>query len=284
MSKRSYLGSALKDPRSTKRSAQQRSEKNDQIIPLKTKQCQIQFLKSAIDGKTITVERKIEESDGKVWFEKTAPDGKVAKCSYWANFLPKDQAADLRDLFIALSKIENGDFHNLMYLPLFVAPGQKKQLQKKHNHRIAFYTSLGKFGKPITYKYAGYTEKGVLEWPKQLWDLRVRIEQFFGIKYNVAFVNVYMDGTGIGAHSDDETGIDQTVGISSISLGRSGRFFLQMKHDPKSTRKTITLEHGSLAMMYPGTQDVAKHGVNKTKSKILRKIPRVNITFRKMKE
>jgi alkylated DNA repair dioxygenase AlkB len=125
------------------------------------------------------------------------------------------------------------------------------------------------------YTYSN-TTKQALVWTKELSDLKQRVEEVTGTKFNSCLLNLYHNGDeGIAWHSDDEKPLGENSIIASFSFGAERKFSFKHKH----TKQTISvvLEHGSLLIMKDATQTNWLHSLPKSK-KITR--PRINLTFR----
>ncbi len=125
------------------------------------------------------------------------------------------------------------------------------------------------------YTYSN-TTKRALTWTKELSDLKQKVEDVTGTKFNSCLLNLYHNGDeGIAWHSDDEKPLGENSIIASLSFGAERKF--SFKH--KQTKQTISvvLEHGSLLIMKDATQTNWVHSLPKSK-KITR--PRINLTFR----
>ena len=125
------------------------------------------------------------------------------------------------------------------------------------------------------YTYSN-TTKQALVWTKELSDLKQRVEEVTGTKFNSCLLNLYHNGDeGIAWHSDDEKPLGENSIIASLSFGAERKFSFKHKH----TKQTISvvLEHGSLLIMKDATQTNWLHSLSKSK-KITR--PRINLTFR----
>jgi len=109
-------------------------------------------------------------------------------------------------------------------------------------------------------------------------ELLVIINKMMGAEFNGVLVNKYMDGSDyISAHSDDETSLDTTVGVVSISYGAERIFRIRNKND-----KTIVCDertkHCGILHMSSNFQKVYTHEIPVQK-KI--KEYRISFTFRK---
>lgn len=112
--------------------------------------------------------------------------------------------------------------------------------------------------------------------PKQILDLKEKIEKFTGVKYNSVLLNYYRDGNdSMGKHSDNEKELGLNPNIASISLGGTRELIITSKFD--KTKKILSLENGSLLVMKGDSQKLYTHQINKTKKEVK---PRVNLTFR----
>ena len=102
------------------------------------------------------------------------------------------------------------------------------------------------------YTYSN-TTKQALAWTKELSDLKQRVEEVTGTKFNSCLLNLYHNGDeGIAWHSDDEKPLGENSIIASLSFGAERKFSFKHKH----TKQTISvvLEHGSLLIMKDATQ------------------------------
>jgi alkylated DNA repair dioxygenase AlkB len=127
------------------------------------------------------------------------------------------------------------------------------------------------------YTYSNAT-KQALTWTKELLELKQRVEQITGARFNSCLLNLYHDGNeGLGWHSDDERSIGKNTPIASLSFGAERKF--SFKH--KQTKQTVllVLEHGSLLVMKDATQMNWLHSLPKS-NKITQ--ARINLTFRTM--
>lgn len=129
------------------------------------------------------------------------------------------------------------------------------------------------------YTYSG-TTKCALPWTDELRALKARVETLTGHRFNSCLLNLYHHGgEGMTWHSDDEKSLVPDGCIASASLGAARKF--SFKH--KRTKETVSLvlDHGSLLEMKGATQTHWLHALPKT-AKI--QTPRVNLTFRRMRE
>lgn len=130
----------------------------------------------------------------------------------------------------------------------------------------------------LQYSYSGIVHEW-RDWTSELAEIRDKLEERLGIHFNGVLGNLYQnERDSISAHSDDETDLDSTASIASVSLGAVRRFIV--KHRTTKSRHVVDLGHGSLIVMAGATQRVAQHEVPKSKSPCG---PRINLTFRRMK-
>lgn len=132
----------------------------------------------------------------------------------------------------------------------------------------------------------------VLEWPKEILELKGKVEQkvkeLTGVdwKYNIALGNRYKKAKDyINFHADREE-MGSTKSISSISFGVP-RTFHYVRNDMEE-KLSVILNHGSLIYMGDNCQELYRHGMKKEKlsdiadKETLEKYEntRINITFR----
>ncbi|CAD0196560.1 unnamed protein product [Chrysodeixis includens] len=143
------------------------------------------------------------------------------------------------------------------------------------------------YGDPgITYTYSGTTVPA-LPWPEPVLALRDFLVALKGIKYDFVLVNKYKNGIDhMGEHRDNEPELDPTAPIASISFGQERTFVLKHRdaRKPGKDKKPIPpvkleLEHGSILLMNPPTNEIWYHSLP-TRKKLLG--ARINLTFRKM--
>lgn len=129
------------------------------------------------------------------------------------------------------------------------------------------------------YSYSGAT-KIALPWTEELLALKRLAEASCHENYNSCLLNYYPNGnSGMGWHSDNENSIVPNSSIASISLGAARKFSFKQKSDKNSI--SLVLENGSLIEMKGTSQNHWLHSLPKSK-KITE--PRINLTFRRMKE
>ncbi|KAJ8971818.1 hypothetical protein NQ317_002935 [Molorchus minor] len=138
----------------------------------------------------------------------------------------------------------------------------------------------------MKYTFSGVTIKAK-PWIPILIDVRDMLHTISGYQYNFVLINRYRNGKDhIGEHRDDEKEMDKNTPIASLSLGEKRTFVLKHR-DARIKRPSrrdippvkIELEHGSLLLMNPPTNEYWYHSVPPRKSA---KGVRINLTFRKI--
>ncbi|ENU89841.1 hypothetical protein F972_00881 [Acinetobacter sp. CIP 102529] len=149
------------------------------------------------------------------------------------------------------------------------------------------------FGRQITTKrkVAWYGDQGyeytysnvnryALPWTVELLELRQRVQQLTGERFNSCLLNLYHTGEeGMSWHSDDETDLKKNSAIASLSFGAERRF--AFKHKQSKEKVELYLEHGSLLVMKDTTQSHWLHRLPPTKKV---STARINLTFRTIVE
>lgn len=126
-----------------------------------------------------------------------------------------------------------------------------------------------------SYTYSGLTLAPAPMTPL-LAQLRAKVEDLSGHRYNSVLLNYYRDGAdSMGMHSDDEPELGPTPAIASLSLGATRTFILRHKQTKRTVK--IDLTDGSLLLMAGEMQKHWLHGINKTAKPIG---ARLNLTFR----
>ena len=130
----------------------------------------------------------------------------------------------------------------------------------------------------------GYTYSGIEmkpnNWTKELLSIKSKIEEKVEITFNSLLLNLYKDGNdSVAWHADDEKELGEDVIIASVSFGEKRDFQLKHKIDTSVEKINIPLEHGSLLLMFPPTQENWLHQLPRRK-KVNK--PRINLTFRKI--
>lgn len=119
-----------------------------------------------------------------------------------------------------------------------------------------------------------------LPWTLELLELRQRVEQLTGERFNSCLLNLYHTGEeGMAWHSDDETDLKKNGAIASLSFGAERKF--AFKHKQSKEKVELYLEHGSLLVMKDTTQSHWLHCLPPTKKV---STARINLTFRTIVE
>ena len=184
-----------------------------------------------------------------------------AKVSYYPDFIPPRQAAELFDLF--LSKIDWRADRIQVFGKWYDQP-----------RLTALYGETGK-----SYTYSGITMRPKSFTP-ELEMLRQKAELVAGKRFSSCLLNLYRDGQDSnGWHADDEAELGPDPVIASISLGCERYFQFRRKSQPRDTYK-LPLKSGSLLLMAGETQTHWQHQIPKSK-RITE--ARINLTFRWIK-
>lgn len=113
-------------------------------------------------------------------------------------------------------------------------------------------------------------------WPPRLVDLRERLTDELGVRFNSCLANLYRDGSdSMGYHSDHEPELGPEPTIASVSLG--ARRVFALRHRTTRQRWTWDLGQGDLLVMSGDSQRDYAHAVPKTTRVVG---PRLNLTFR----
>jgi alkylated DNA repair dioxygenase AlkB len=144
------------------------------------------------------------------------------------------------------------------------------------------------------YAYSGLAN--VIEpWSAAAAELRGRLEQLTGVRFNSLLLNRYRDGQdAMGWHADDEPELDPAAPIASLSFGAPRDLRLRPVPSPRrpavlpppegySTADShcapfnLALAHGDLLLMDPPSQLWWQHAVPR---RLRLRQERLNLTFR----
>jgi alkylated DNA repair dioxygenase AlkB len=135
-----------------------------------------------------------------------------------------------------------------------------------------------------SYRYSGQVQP-ITAWTPGLAELRDRLDQQLGVRFNSLLLNRYRSGADrMGWHADDEAELDDRAPIASLSLGvtRSLRFRPRPSgpwgDDPPASF-AIDLADGDLLLMDPPTQRHWQHALP-PRTRLLGE--RINLTFRRI--
>ena len=140
--------------------------------------------------------------------------------------------------------------------------------------KVAWYADQA-----FEYTYSNTTKKALV-WTEALRLIRERTQNKVGERFNSCLANVYHSGEeGMDWHSDGEKDLVKQGCIASLSFGVT-RWF-HFKHKQSGEKLKIELVPGSLLIMQGSTQTHWLHRLPPTKKV---ESPRVNLTFRQMRE
>ena len=175
---------------------------------------------------------------------------------YIENFLSEDEADELMKYLIEETNWEERE------ITLFGKTYMQPRLIKWFGEREYTYSN---------------ERMRVEMFPGRLDDLRLKLEENLGCKFNSVLLNYYRDGNdSMGRHSDDEKELGTRPIIASISLGVQRDFVIVEKLGMKR-RYVFPLENGSLLVMKEDSQKLYAHELPKRKKV---KEGRINLTFR----
>ena len=145
--------------------------------------------------------------------------------------------------------------------------------QCKQSRNVGFFSN-----ESIGYKYSGKLMKSKILSPS-IADLLATVNEMFGGEnFNGILVNEYEDGEKyISAHSDDESGLVENIGVVSISYGAERNFRIRNKADKTIVCNEPTKHCGILQMGGINFQKLYTHEIPVQK-KI--KESRISFTFR----
>jgi len=131
--------------------------------------------------------------------------------------------------------------------------------------------------------YGEQEEEGesALQWTPELLELRFRVEKETGLKFNAVLLNLYRNGNdSVAWHIDKEHRIGSNPNIASVTFGQTRPFKFRHKADKDIGQVEIPLHHGTLLLMSGTTNTFWEHHIPKSAKEML---PRINLTFRKLK-
>lgn len=146
------------------------------------------------------------------------------------------------------------------------------------NNKVPLPRLVAWYGDPgARYFYSGIHNEP-LPWIPVLHVLRTQCDVLFpGHPFNSVLLNWYRSGDdSIGYHVDNERDLVNNSTIATISLGGPRTFHLKDKGGTGEVKR-VTLEHGSLLLMYGECQKRWLHSIPKEP---LLNEPRISLTFR----
>ena len=137
-----------------------------------------------------------------------------------------------------------------------------------------------------SYRYAGVAKRaapwGTGAFGRAVDRVRRDVEARTGRTFTFAIVNYYADGnTALSYHADDETDLDPTAPIVSVSFGAARDMLFKFNADGRGVKPlAVTLAEGSLVEMHPPLQQHCKHSIP-----VRKRVAgaRINITFRTLR-
>ena len=128
----------------------------------------------------------------------------------------------------------------------------------------------------VDYPYAGLVLTGSV-WTDKLKEVRDKLEEETGRKFNGVLINVYRDGMDtIGWHTDSETQLGKDPYIATLSFGSERRFCFR-EIDNRTNKKELVVGSGSLLAMKDDCQRVWEHKIPRDTAV---KATRYSLTFR----
>lgn len=122
--------------------------------------------------------------------------------------------------------------------------------------------------------------ENTLAWTPELLELRSKVEQETGLKFNAVLLNLYRDGNdSVAWHSDKEHRIGRNPNIASLTFGQTRPFRFRHKSDKDMGQVEIPLHHGTLLLISGTTNTFWEHHIPKSAKQLL---PRINLTFRQV--
>ena len=150
--------------------------------------------------------------------------------------------------FLATSKFENEELLDnsikeieslLLSRPTIIVYGRVCH----QNRDVGFFSDTS-----IGYEYSNKLMKSQPMTPSLL-ELLDNINKLFGSNFNGILINRYNDGSDcIGAHSDDESSLDTSIGVVAISYGIERIFRIRTKPNKKIVHDEITTHCGIIQM------------------------------------
>ncbi|HRG59705.1 MAG TPA: alpha-ketoglutarate-dependent dioxygenase AlkB [Bacteroidia bacterium] len=146
----------------------------------------------------------------------------------------------------------------------------KKIITKR---KVALYAN-----QTFTYTYSKQSKQALI-WTPELQLLKQIIEHKSQQHFNSCLLNLYHHGKeSMGWHSDNETELEDSACIASVSFGAERKFMF--KHNKSKTTISLHLGHGSLLLMQGSIQ---QHWQHQLPPMARVQAPRINLTFRRMK-
>ena len=186
------------------------------------------------------------------------------------NMLPKDGV--LND-YGRVMAVDEADSH---FNELMMAAAWQPDSALLHGELVRTAREVAWYAdRPFRYVHSGIERQAIRWQGSSLLQLKRRMEELTGQRYNSCLLNLYHNGSqGIGWHADVEASEPNDV-IASLSLGAARKFAL--KHKATGELRELTLEHGQVIVMRGETQRHWLHSLLKTKQSVG---SRISLTFR----
>ncbi len=132
--------------------------------------------------------------------------------------------------------------------------------------------------KGVNYGYSGVQLRSA-GWSRPLSGIKKSCEEFTGLHFNTALLNLYRNGNDyMGWHRDNEKSLGVDPAVLSISFG-ARRIFQLRRYDSKKERVTLELGHGDMLLMTGPVQKFWEHRLPRVAGLMQ---ARINITFREV--
>ena len=118
-----------------------------------------------------------------------------------------------------------------------------------------------------------------IPWTDELLEIKSKVEEHTGIRFNGVLLNYYRDGNdSVAWHSDKDTIVGLKTEIASVSFGQPRNFDFRNKENHRQ-QYSLELGNGSLLLMKGDLQKYWEHRIAKS-AKTMK--ARINLTFRKV--
>lgn len=205
-----------------------------------------------LKSKKLTRNRKFSSSSGSQYIFAT----KMMNASNFAihlNFADNSVFENVKAIKTASTSIEEPFLVNKPPVVVFGKPCRQ-------NRNVGFFSDDS-----IGYRYSGrlMASQRLPEWMK---ELMASVNEKLGTHFNGILINHYENGEDyIGAHRDDETGLDPTTfAVAAISFGAVRKF--RIRDNERKIVTDVPTEHGSLMVMMGDFQKKFTHEVPVEKS------------------
>ncbi len=169
-------------------------------------------------------------------------------------------------------------YYDLLLAEITDWPQDKPVVYGKQHIMARCVTAQGNPG--ISYRFSGQSI-GAKSWTPTILEIKQKVEEVTGSKYNFVLLNKYPAKAYLGWHSDSEKDIVNGATIASVSLGVRRDFQVRREYPGGKVGPIIPipLGAGDLLTMEGAFQSEYKHCVPK-RAKV--EGMRINLTFRLM--